>query len=180
FRIYSCVKKIPFHSCEVDSDAKQFSFCVPHMMHTAKLYILITPEVHFKAQRSKHPELQGNTIDYLKVLNHQPYKFYELTLEESKDKNNKVVSVWNVKSMKLDRKTGKIPDETIIVCYDPACVDSLSGGSAFELPTIQLKQDLLALLGSEDILQDLSNKLLLSSIDSDTVHAPIMQKIKHT
>jgi hypothetical protein len=198
-RIYFCGKKLPAHLCEADHDSKQFTFRVPHMMHTNKIYMLITPEIRFKTHKAKHPDFQGNVIDYLRVPKAQPYKFYELVLVEDKipesvtefgnksekssaarkNKKNRTAS-WAIKSMSLDKNTRQIPDDTIIVCYDPACVDFLSGGSAFELPTITLKSDLLALLGSEDILQNLSNKMLLSSIDSDTVHASIAQNVKHT
>jgi len=196
-RIYFCGKKLPGHLCEADHDSKQFTFRVPHMMHTNKIYMLITPEIRFKTHEAKHPDLQGNVIEYLRVPKGQAYKFYELLLVEEKSadsdsekvskknagsrnpQKNKTVK-WTIKSMKLDKKTGQIPDDTIIVCYDPASVDFLSGGSAFELPTITLKSDLLALLGSEDVLQNLSTKMLLSSIDSDTVHASIAQNVKHT
>jgi hypothetical protein len=198
-RIYFCGKKLPAHLCEADHDSKQFTFRVPHMMHTNKIYMLITPEIRFKTHKAKHPDFQGNVIDYLRVPKAQPYKFYELVLVEEKSpergtgsgnktekssvarKNKKNrTATWAIKSMNLDKNTRQIPDDTIIICYDPASVDLLSGGSAFELPTITLKSDLLALLGSEDVLQNLSNKMLLSSIDSDTVHASITQNVKHT
>lgn len=175
-RVYSCGKKIPFQLCEVDHESKQFMFRIPQITKNSQFYILVSQEIHFSAQASKNQNLKSNTIDYLKVLPNQLYAFYELTLTSTKDALDKVIPKWIIEKKNLDTSTGKVPDETIIICYDPFCIDSLSGGSTFELPTITLKPNLLTLLGSEKELQTLSNKMLISAIDSDTVHATIKPK----
>jgi hypothetical protein len=175
-RVYSCGKKIPFQLCEADNEAKQFMFRVPQLIKQTRFCVLVTQEVHFAAHASKDQTRKNNTIDYLKVIPGQPYKFYELALTNTLDEHDKTIPTWAIKNRALDPHTGKIPDEAIIICYDPNCIATLSGGSAFEFPTITLKPDLIALLGSEVELQNLSNKLLLSAIDSDTVHATITPK----
>lgn len=175
-RVYSCGKKIPFQLCEVDHEAKQFMFRIPQITKNSQFYILVSQEIHFAAQAHKNQCLKSNTIDHLKVLPNQAYSFYELTLTDTKDALDKITPKWIIEKKELDKSTGKIPDETIIICYDPFCIDFLSGGSAFELPTITLKSNLIALLGSEKELQTLSNKMLISAIDSDTVHATIKPK----
>lgn len=170
-RIYSCGKKIPLQLCMPDHESKQFMFHIPQItMQQTQFHILVTPEIHFS---HKNSTLERNTIDYLKVPSHQAYAFYELTLAPTKDSSNNTTHSWTIDKKNLDTTTGKIPDEAIIICYDPSCIDSLSGGSTFELPTINFKPNLLTLLGSEHELQKLSNKMLLSAIDSDTVHATI-------
>lgn len=179
-RIYSCGKKIPFQLCEIDQDAKQFIFRIPQIIQHSQCYILITQKIQFESRPHKNQQLANNTINYLKVPPHQPYIFYELTLTETKDKQDKTVSSWIVEQKTLDPLTNQIPDETIIVCYDPSYVDSLktlSGeNSAFTIPTITLKPNLIALLGSEDELQKSSTRMLIAAIDPDTVHATIKPK----
>lgn len=175
-RVYSCGKKIPFQLCEVDLDAKQFIFRIPEIRQKTRHNILITHEIHFETQVHKNQQLTSNTINYLKVPHHQDYTFYELTLTETKDKQDKAISTWIIEEKKLNAHTGQIPDETIIICYDPSYVDSLSGGSPFELPAITLKSNLIALLGSEAELQKRSNSMLIAAIDPDTVHATIKPK----
>lgn len=185
-RIYSCGKKIPLQLCEIDNESKQFIFRIPQIMKQTQFHLLITQEIHFETRTYKHLSIENNTINYLKVLPHQSYAFYEITLTETKDQSDKTLSSWIIEKKELDQKTGKIPDETIIVCYDSFYVDFLSGESSsagespFTLPTITLKSNLLSLLGSEQELQKLSNKMLLSAIDSDTVHAPIKPRYQHT
>ncbi len=170
-RIYTFGKKIDFLLCEIVHECNQFVFRIPQVMHTKTYYLLIIKQVHQKM-------ISNNTVDYLKILPDQPYIFYKLTLIEKVDEEGNKTYSWLIESVALDKETGRIPDESIIVCLDPSHVDSLSGGSAFELPTINLKSDLIELLGSEELLQTDANRLLLSSIDSDTVHATINQKIR--
>ncbi|MDP3889443.1 MAG: hypothetical protein Q8Q25_02800 [bacterium] len=173
-RVYTCGKKIPYHLCETNDESKQFTFRIPALIDQQKFILLITDKVHFE---TIHENI--NVIEYLKVLPGQAYKFYELTLiteKTSGSEKNEHEYRWDIKETKL--VNGRIPDETIIICYDPTCIDSLSGGSPFELPTIKVKGDVLKEFGSEKNLHDLSNTLLLASIDSDTIHADIQQEVK--
>jgi len=170
-RIYTFGKKIAFQLCEIVNESYQFIFRIPQIMHTKIYYLLITTRIHKKM-------ISNNTVDYLKILPDQSYIFYKLTLIEHVDEGGNKTYTWLIEPESLDKVTGRIPDEAIIVCCDPCHVAGLSGGSAFELPTINLKSDLIRLLGSEELLQTDANRLLLSSIDSDTVHATINQKIR--
>jgi len=172
-RIYSCGKKVTF---QCDHEAKQLVFQVPQITNHTSCQILITEQVHFVPHTSASNTNCSNTIEYLKVPYQQPYLFYELTLTETKNKQGQVTSSWTIDSRQLDKTTRKIPDEAIIICYDPAYVDTLVGGSTFEIPMIKLKTDLITPSRPEELIQEHSAKMFLSAIHSDTIHAAITTK----
>ncbi len=85
---------------------------------------------------------------------------------------------WKITEETLPKDSRRIPDETIIIYYYPHLIESITGGSKFELPTIKMKTDLLALVGSETKLHELSDGLLLSCLDHDSLHATIQQSVR--
>lgn len=169
-QIYTCGNKIPGELCLADSDNKQFVYQIPHVAIQPPLYIAITPLIDYK----KIDDAENNTIDYLKIPTNTPYKLYEVTPNNEKDKNN----FWIVKELILDPTTGRLPDETIIISYDPSYIDKIEGGNAFELPTIYLKPDLIDIVGSEALLHNASDALVIASINSNTLHACVHPTIK--
>ena len=72
---------------------------------------------------------------------------------------------------------GRIPDDSIVVCYKPEYVQSLKGGNAFELPRIIIKKDIVKLAGSEEKLSDISVTLAAASIDMNAIHANIVSEV---
>ncbi len=179
-RVYTCGKKIPYQLCETDNDSKQFTFCIPQITYEDSFFLLITNKVYFEPVHNKELGNLHSTIKYLKVLPTQAYKLYKLVLKSEKTTGGKMIYHWDILEIKIDPKNGRIPDDAIIICYEPTFVDCLTGGSAFELPTIQLKSDILNFIGSETKLHDLSNQMLMASIDSDPIHAVIHQEIKRS
>ena len=57
-------------------------------------------------------------------------------------------------------------------------MQGLEGGSSIQLPRIVIKDNVIELAGSESALADSSIKLLLSSLDTDAIHATITQEVK--
>lgn len=179
-RVYRSGHKV---ECDIDNDAKKLSLSVPVNPRENTFYLLIVEKIEYA--KAKNPLLaEHNTIDYLKVAAQQYYKFYKLKriAEKQKDKINpgktKKVFHWQIQEEKLP-ESGRVPDEAILVYYYPQFVDKLQGGSEFELPTLVMKSNITELAGSPDALQDISNQLLLSSLDHDALHARIKFEVKH-
>ena len=170
-----------------DIDARRMLFEIPRGTRQNRFYILITEEISYQLKDLLEPDGKQNTIDYLKVIPDQTYKFYVLDLIQDIPpfnqstsiatlKNKNLVSTtptyhWEIREELLP-ETGEIPDAAIIICYFPEFVAGLKGGSNLELPTIVLRSDMLERAGSQDKLYEESIKLQLSSINSDTIHAP--------
>ncbi len=158
-----------------------------------RFYILVTAEIGYQLKNLLEPDWNQNTIDYLKVIPGQPYKFYILDLIQDNptfDQNNSMEALkqhsqanttpsyhWEIYEQELS-ESGKIPDATIVICYFPEFVAGLKGGSQLELPTIVLRSDMVERAGSRDKLNQESIKLQLASIDSDTIHAPTKRELK--
>lgn len=173
--VFVCGQRIPLTICGVDNDSKRFIYQVPHVAIQPPLFLVImeTP-VGYK----KNDDSENNTIDYLTIPKDTSYKLYNIT----RSPENRS-SYWHVQEVHVDEKTRKLPDETIIIYYDPLLIDRLDGGNQFELPTIYLKPNLLDLLGSEEHLHQQANCIALAAIDSNAIHIcpkPAMAHIKNT
>lgn len=159
-RIWCGGKKI---KSETDPEGKKVTFSLTTNKHQNYFYLLVT----------EHPGSQmaeDNTIQYLKSHPLHAYKFYSLELLDH--------GTWRIKELKISLETGRIPDDTIIVYYNPEYIEKVSGGNHIELPKIFLKNDIISLAGSQDRLRDQSIELLLSSLDFDTLHDTIKQTVK--
>ena len=113
-----------------------------------KLYILVAenPSFHF-----------DETVQYLKQPN-DAYKLWSVELMHKKQpeasgsktvggiKLNKDESPysWIIHEQTIDEKTGKIPDNTLVIKYNPKLVDHLEGGSGAELPKIMMASNILS------------------------------------
>jgi hypothetical protein len=187
-RVYYAGHQIPI---EVQQDTKQVTFSIPRGPGQNKFYVLVSEWVNFASLASCHPAITHNTVEYCKVANDRPYKLFELELVEESHSNENILTApasqtkkenavyrWIITEHKLVHENLRMPDMTVIVLYNPDFVETLKGGSAFELPTIALRSDLLSVVGSERKLHALSNELLISAIDLDTVHTALAQTIK--
>ena len=163
-RIY-CGGKII--SSEVDTETRRLVFSLSEHKYKSYFYLLIAQPEHINF------DLEDNTVKSLRLNPDSPYKFYTLEYVSHKDKN----STWIVKEVTLTTET-KIPDETIILCYNPDYIDKLVGGSTIEFPKIMVRDDILNLVGSETALHEQSSKLLLSSLDYDALHQTISYSVK--
>lgn len=184
-RIYYAGHRI---KTEAHEEAKQISFAVPRGPAQNKFFLLITQDVDFSPIKNVSRELTHNTIEYFKVAHNHPYKLYELelvedtpTAENASDPAKKTSSPsqrWVINEHFLVHDNLRMPDMTIIMRYNPDFIELLRPGNAFELPTIVIRHDLLSLVGSEQQLHTLSNELIISSIDLDTVHTVLAESIK--
>ncbi len=93
---------------------------------------------------------------------------------QQKAKQTATIYTWTIDPMAL--KENKIPDDALIVCYTPQYVERMEGGSSIQLPKIIIKDNVLELAGSESNLIDSSITLLLSSLDTDAIHANVPKK----
>ncbi|MFZ5953713.1 MAG: hypothetical protein ACOYT8_01285 [Candidatus Dependentiae bacterium] len=179
-RVYCAGRKI---SGELDHETKKVSFAISDYRQRTFFYMVI---VNAKNMSYELTAPKTNTIEYLKINPTEPYKFYAIELvlipEEKTDnveqKNNAtMVYKWLIKEIELPQN-GRLPDDTIIVCYEPTFVERLDGGSSFEFPKIIVKPDVLKITGSEEKLHQESAKILISALDLDTIHANIRQEVK--
>jgi hypothetical protein len=162
-RVYCGGKRI---LCEPDNETKRLVFSLSEKKYQTYFYLLIAKEIDVQAEE--------NTIQYLKIKPGEPYKLYALELVVNPHKNG----VWVIKEVLLPSDTGRIPDETIIVYYDPAYFSGLSGGNEVEFPKLLVKNDIIDMVGSELELHDISNKMLVSSLRYDPLHEHIKYIVK--
>lgn len=166
-RVYYAGRKL---LCEANDATKQQSFAISEMRNRTFFYLLITPDIEFCSP--------DNTIGNLRLKKDRPYKFYtlELTMTPSKSKKRKLNDpvfeyTWITKDINLASITGgKIPDDTIIVCYHPDYVQGLEGGNMVELPKILIKPDVVKHAGSEAKLYEQSDRWFLAALNTDTIH----------
>jgi hypothetical protein len=131
-----------------------------------------------------------NTIEHIQIIPKSKYLYYQVRLEEDLPANNqdeyamlmniahgkqKLTYRWAIQEQKILAADGTIPDETIIVCYASHCIQGLASFNSSELPTIRMKEDLLKLVGSELKFKEFSDKFVIASLDTDTIHSTIRQ-----
>ncbi len=165
-------------SGEEDNDLHRVLFTISTERSMRKLYLLVVEKNSF--------ESEDNTIKYLKIKPTDSYKLWSLELMhknntplmESKtvggikfNSEEKSPYFWIIHEETVDEVTGKIPDNTLVVIYDPKFIDHLEGGSSVELPKMVISPNILQLVGSEQNLQDISTRYILSALDCRTIHA---------
>lgn len=165
-RVYCAGNKI---KCENQQDSKRISFGIADDRQRTMFHILITNKINVEATE--------NTIKYLKSS--KSYKLFRMQLvqKESFGDDAQALYDWDIQELRLG-KNKRLPDDTIIIFYNPAYVDALKGGNAIELPTIHIKPNLLDIVGSEKKLHEISDELLLSSLDYEPIHARIKQELQ--
>lgn len=160
----------------IDDKTKQISFDISESQIRTVFPLIITDRVDFKSEK--------NTPQYLKVPANQPYKMYILEYvpdtQAIKDLGNKIdadkMGSWRITQENLDSDR-RIPDNAITVyCYS-RLVKTVEGGNGLDLPKIIIDADVLAQLTTEE-LQDTSARILLSSLDTDTIHSRQTTNIK--
>lgn len=167
--------------------SKRITFTIPEDKRRTEFPVVVAEKVEFVTEDA------SNTIKYLKIPAHQQYKFYMLKLlkmeKETNDaqKSERVSHLyaqsidydyeWCIEEEKGRLPNGRIPDDSIVVYYKPEYIQKLEGGSAFELPRIIIKKDILRLAGSEEELHNLSKSLVLSSLELNAIHANVLPEV---
>ena len=128
-RIYYAGRKI---TTETDNEGKRITFTIPETKRRSFFYVYVAPQFDFCCT--------SNNIEYLKQTSSTPYKLYALELigvpipagrvgaRTAQGKKTHITYQWSVKEITLGDPTGKIPDDAIIVCFDPAYIQSFQGG----------------------------------------------------
>ncbi len=138
-------------------------------------YLVITEKCIPVCKKSNHLGTT-NTMDYWKVANGYKALFYSLTLKQvsskTDQKNTEPEYEWvcQKKEIPEDRR---IPDDAIIIQYDPDLVKELRGGDQIQLPTIVIKQ-----CPGVD-LEELHLRLQMDSLDTRAFHAPDKHVMTH-
>jgi len=169
-RVYCGGRKV---KCDTDKESKKITFTVPRERGQDVFYLLVTTDISHEAVAQ--PGTSPNLISHLCVNPDCTYKLFELKIQEvdaaTKARNEQASCAWQITEIFLpDNK--RVPDNAIIVYYDPACIDKPNGGRTLELPTIRVKND--SMTGRK--LYDYSNELLLSALDRDALHAPAQEQ----
>jgi hypothetical protein len=156
--LYYCGQRI--HRDEHKAHNKLFFSFLESRMVT-HFYLLIIDSM---------PDLElitGNTVDYLKIDPAHRYKFYSLSLVAQESENSKKVEyVWAIIEITVP-PSGQLPDNTLIMSYNPDLVDCLAGGNAIELPTIVLKKDIDT---THEAINQQSIEVALSALDFNAFH----------
>jgi len=175
--LYWCGRRIPDSFCVADDHGKRLTFKVQKDKAQRRFYMLVTESIRFVGSGARSA---GTTVDHLEVPAGQPYKLYVLALqpEASTQKGQAEQYRWKVTQELTLNDTRCVPDETLIVRWNPRYVTGVEGGTANELPSLMLAQDMIESFGSEEKLQKYAVELLLTSLDCNMFHAPMSQEIK--
>ncbi len=170
-RIYHSGKII---SGKVDNANHTVSFSIPKYSSSQIRYsLIITESIEFASPKPAPGQEASNIIEYIKVPDGSEYKLYTLLLvprfSDEPGKQAKPNYHWRILQDRT-RLNNKIPDDAIIVILDPSWIDTVRGESSIELPTINVKSNVVELSGSQQNFYDKFTQLLLAAIDSDTMH----------
>jgi len=100
------------------------------------------------------------------------------TLQTINTQKNKKSYEWIISEEKI-AENGKIPDDALIIIFNPDFVQNLKGGTELELPKIIIKQNILEIAGgSEEKLHEEEVILLMSSLDLNLIHSKITPQIQ--
>ena len=78
---------------------------------------------------------------------------------------------WIMHEELIDLRSGRIPDYTIVILYEPSFFErDLTGGSSVYLPKLMISSNILKRVGSEEKLHEISTRFLLSALNADTLH----------
>lgn len=172
-RIYYAGNKL---KGERDDAIKKSIFTIPINKNTTIFYLLVCEHISAHTQDNFK-----NLVRYLKIEHHTPYKLYRMELVSQAAKNSNPIPTntrdWRISRVALG-KDGRIPDDAIIICYNPKFIESIEPLSAVELPIIKIRSDLLEHIGSQDALDQYSLELIMASLDMDLIHATIQPDLK--
>ncbi len=161
-------------SSSIDQKNKTISFSIPKYAQQFHFNIIIAETVSLAKVASKYQTMPNNTAAYYKLEQGQPYKFYSLLLVPEFSGENEQAQLrysWHIKNEVIYHDDLKIPDNTIIIRYNPNWISGIHGTNNFELPTIEVMPNVLQLCGSEQSFYEKSTQIMLASLDFDTMHA---------
>jgi len=156
-RIYYAGHKI---TSAVNATTKENTFNICENQNCSTFYLIITDNIDLETPKG------SNTIRYL-VNKHNAYKFYAIRLI----KKDKYEYEWVIKEIPLIGN--RIPDNAIIVYYNPEYIETVKIENSIRLLKIHMKQNIVELAGSHEQLQEESERILCSAINLDSIHTKI-------
>jgi hypothetical protein len=161
-----------------EPDGDQLLFTIETDRSMRKLYLIVVEDISFAFDE---------TVQYLKLKSDTRYKLWSLELMHKKNSNHPPHKVaggiklngddsspyfWIMHEELLDTRTGRVPDNAIVILYDPSFFEGdLIGGSSVYLPKLMISSNILKRVGSEEKLHEISTRFLLSALNPDTLHA---------
>jgi len=149
---------------ETDNASNKIQFTISDDKACNQFYILITKNIRAK--------VEDNTVHHLTADPNQS-KFYRIQIQINgtprhplTEKNNgtKAEFAWRITPLTI-YESGIIPDNTLIIIFNPDYVDKLEGGNNLELPKIVIKKNILELAGSQEKLLQEADELIMGSVD---------------
>ncbi len=161
------------------TDMKRIQYTVSLDQNDTFLRLLITDQLSFVAEH--------NVIKHLTVPKQATYKLYNLQMHATEpmlcsfdgfanNKKNSGTKKWTIQEIPQGLKNRRVPDDAIIVCCSHTYVKSVEGGSSTSLPTIIMRPDLIAMLGSEKKLHNETNETVLTLLELDTLHTSVREE----
>lgn len=164
-RLYHCGRKLVS-----EQRGNTVTFSIRKEQNVKQMFLLIASRISpIGARRNETPLV--NTVDHLAVPENLSYKFYSLVLEEK-------TGHWAVAGTRALNTERQIPDNTIIVLWDPNTIASVSGETATDSLRITCRDDIISFFGSEQKLQECAAKIQLEAINSDLFHETPTETVK--
>lgn len=99
-------------------DLKEHWCLLPENNEVFTFSLIITPEVSFKAQ--------GNNVRYLKLIEHVPCLWYDLTLYyETEPSTGRMLPRWEIRQRTSSEMPSRIPDKAIVIYMNPQLVEGV-------------------------------------------------------
>ena len=154
---------------QVDQTNKNITFSLirENAQFHFKLLIAEPQSIEQEFLTSKYQTEPTNLVAYQRIKKEKPYRYFMLTLvpEISTDETRHITYQWLIHENRIPDKNQRIPDDAIIMHLVPGWIDTLSAGSGFNFPTIQIREDLIKLTGSEERFKKKLGEIALGRMD---------------
>jgi len=165
---------------EINNETRQITYTMPESRDISIITFIVVEPQNIKPQMA-----DDNTIQHLAVTKNSPYKCFQvirvaadLVVEKPENTNKKVpTDTWRIEQRRL-HEDGKIPDNALIICYNPDLIDGLSGGNSIDLPTVHICSDAITKAGSEEALHEAADSFLITCLNLDTLHTKLTFDVK--
>jgi hypothetical protein len=140
------------------------SFFIKDMNRTKEFHILVVKPCDLSYVFNENAK---NTIQYRVVNPERSYKFYKISFSSTSQN-------WNIEDKNL-KENGKIPDQTVIIFYNPDYIESFCCSKENPVPTLLISDTIFTLSGGNDALCYEEIRYLLDTLHLD----PLQQKISY-
>ena len=141
------------------------SFFIKDMSRTKEFYLLVVKPCNLSYVFN---EVAKNTVQYRAVAPGKSYKFYRIKIASSA-----ISQPFTIETITLEENQ-KIPDQTVIIFYNPEYIESLFCSKENSILTLSVIKDLFDVSGGEDMMYYEEILYLFDTIHTDTLqHKPI-------